>query len=429
MSHRYRRSEELLARAERVIPLGSQTFSKSKTQYPFGVSPYFVVRAKGSHVWDVDGNEYVDFVNALAAVTLGYNDPDVNRAVRMQLEDGVIFSLPHSLEMEVAEKIVEMVPCAEMVRFGKNGSDATSGAIRLARGYTGRDRVAVCGYHGWQDWYIGSTARSRGVPRATRELTHRFEYNDIVSLDSLFRQWPGEFAAVILEPMNVVEPKNGFLGEVKELTARHGAILIFDETITGFRFAPGGAQELFGVTPDLATFGKGLANGYPISAVAGRADIMRLMEEIFFSFTFGGETLSLAASAATLDKLKREPVIPTLRRQGQKVLDGLRDIIHAADASDVFTVSGNPVWSFLTIHDAGPYGQLQIKTLLLQEMLARGVLALGTHNMSYAHEDADIATLLRVYREVLPLVVGAVRTRNLESMLKCRALEPLFKVR
>lgn len=291
MSQRYQQSEALLERALRTIPLGSQTFSKSRTQYPFGVSPYFIERGRGSHVWDVDGNEYVDMISGLCALTLGYCDPDVDAAVKAQLEDGIIFSLPHRLEMEVAEQLVSMVPCAEMVRFGKNGSDATAGAVRVARAFTGRDHVAVCGYHGWQDWYIGTTARNRGVPQATRDLSHTWAYNNIESLDAIFKAHPGQVAAVILEPMNVVEPAPGFLQAVKELTHKHGALLVFDETITGFRYANGGAQQLFGVTPDLATFGKGLANGYPVSAVAGRADVMQLMEEIFFSFTFGGETL------------------------------------------------------------------------------------------------------------------------------------------
>ena len=172
MSQRYQQSEALLERALRTIPLGSQTFSKSRTQYPFGVSPYFIERGRGSHVWDVDGNEYVDMIGGLCALTLGYCDPDVDAAVKAQLEDGIIFSLPHRLEMEVAEQLVSMVPCAEKVRFGKNGSDATAGAVRVARAFTGRDHVAVCGYHGWQDWYIGTTARNRGVPQATRDLSH-----------------------------------------------------------------------------------------------------------------------------------------------------------------------------------------------------------------------------------------------------------------
>jgi glutamate-1-semialdehyde 2,1-aminomutase len=427
--HRYTRSEALLDRALKTIPLGSQTFSKSKTQYPRGVSPYFIQRGQGSHVWDVDGNEYIDFINSLAAVTLGYNDPDVTAAVRNQLEEGVIFSLPHPVEMAVAERMVEMVPCAEMVRFGKNGSDATSGAIRLARAWTGRERVAVCGYHGWQDWYIGSTARWRGVPESVRALTHSFPYNDLDALDKLLTDQPGEFAAVIMEPMNTTEPLAGYLEGVKAAAHRHGALLVFDETITGFRYANGGAQQRFGVTPDLATFGKGLANGYPVSAVAGRADVMKLMEEIFFSFTFGGETLSLAAALATMTKLQREPVVDTLYRQGDKILAGVRGLIDRHAIGDFVNLTGNPTWSFLLLKDLEPYTQWQIKTLFMQEMLARGILTFGTHNISYSHSDADIAALLKAYGEVFPLLAVAVRERKLEAMLRCKSLEPLFKVR
>jgi glutamate-1-semialdehyde aminotransferase/spore coat polysaccharide biosynthesis protein SpsF (cytidylyltransferase family) len=426
---RYHKSELLLKRALRSIPLGSQTFSKSRTQYPLGVSPYFISRAHGCRVWDVDGNEYIDFINSLAAVSLGYNDQDVTAAVEAQLRDGVIFSLPHTLEMEVAEKIVELVPCAEMVRFAKNGSDATSGAIRLARAATGRDRIAVCGYHGWQDWYIGSTARWRGVPQVVRNLTHAFPYNDVVALEKVLASFPSEFAAVIIEPMNTTEPLEGYLEDVKTATHRHGALLIFDETITGFRFANGGAQQHFGVTPDLATFGKGLANGYPLSAVAGRADIMKLMEEIFFSFTFGGETLSLAASLATMKKLQREPVVETLYRQGNKILDGVRRGILNHGADDFMSVSGNPTWSFLILKDGEGYTQWQLKTLFMQEMLARGILTFGTHNISYAHGDSEVTALLAAYDEVIPLLVAGVRGKSLESMLRCVPLEPLFKVR
>ena len=193
----YAKSEELLDRALKSIPLGTQTFSKSHTQFPRGAAPFYIRRAQGANAWDVDGNEYVDFANALASVTLGHCDPDVTAAVIEQVKEGTIYSLPHPLEIEVSEAIIEMVPCAEQVRFGKNGSDATSGAIRAARAFTGRDRVAVCGYHGWQDWYIGSTARNKGVPVATRELTHVFSYNDLDSLRIVLDSRPGEFAAVI----------------------------------------------------------------------------------------------------------------------------------------------------------------------------------------------------------------------------------------
>lgn len=423
------KSMRYLARAERVIPLGSQTFSKSRTQYPYGVSPYFITRGEGSRVWDLDGNEYIDFVSSLASITLGYNDPDVNSAVTEQLKSGVIFSLPHPLETEVAEIICDMVPCAEMVRFGKNGSDATSGAIRLARAFTGRDRVAVCGYHGWQDWYIGSTARHQGVPKAVRDLTHAFTYNDLASLATLFDQYPVEFAAVILEPMNVAYPEPGFLEGVKALAHQHGALLIFDETITGFRFSNGGASEVFGVVPDLATFGKGLANGFPVSAVAGRRDVMKLMEEIFFSFTFGGETLSLAAARATLTKLREQPVVQTLRAHGDAIFSKTTKVIDNYGLSDIFSMSGHPSWTFLNIHDGCGRTAFEIKTFLMQELHERGVLCLGAHNVNYAHSLPDIQRLVDVYFELLPLIGEALRAGTLLEKLRTRPLVPLFKLR
>ena len=425
----FHKSEEMLARAQRVIPLASQTFSKSRTQYPVGVSPLFLQRGEGSRVWDVDGNEYVDFVNSLASITLGYKDPDVDAAVRAQLDGGVILSLPHPLEAEVAELICEMVPCAEMVRFGKNGSDATSGAIRIARAATGRDRVAVCGYHGWQDWYIGSTARNLGVPEATRALTHGFQYNDAASLENLIAEYPGEFAAIILEPMNIAWPEPGFLEAIREIATRSGAVLVFDETITGFRFANGGAQALFGVTPDLACFGKGLANGYPVSAVAGKRELMMLMEEVFFSFTFGGELLSLAAAKAVLEKLRREPVIDTIAARGRQLESELGRLIEDHQLASIFAVKGHPSWTFLTIADAPEANAFEMKTLLMQELHQRGFLSVGTHNLSYAHSERDIDALLDAYREVLPMIGAAARAGDVAGHLRCAPLVPLFRVR
>ena len=426
---KFEASMQYLSRAEHVIPLGSQTFSKSRTQYPHGVSPYFITRGQGARVWDLDGNEYIDFVGSLASITLGYNDPHVMAAVQEQLANGVIFSLAHPIEAEVAELICEMVPCAHMVRFGKNGSDATSGAVRLARAFTGRDRVAVCGYHGWQDWYIGSTARHRGVPKATRDLTHVFGYNDLASLHALLRQHPGEFSAVMLEPMNINAPAPGFLEGVKELAHAHGALLVFDETITGFRFSNGGAQELFGVVPDLATFGKGLANGYPVSAVVGRRDVMKLMEEIFFSFTFGGEALSLAAAKATLTKLKTEPVVSTICARGEFLRSGVERILAEANLHDVFWISGHPTWTFLNIRDGRGATAFEIKTLWMQEMIQRGILSVGTHNLSYAHSEADVTTLLTAYSDVLPFIGRVLNEGRLQNSLRCAPLVPLFKVR
>lgn len=429
MSARYAESETLLERALKTIPLGSQTFSKSLTQYPYGVSPYFIERGRGAEVEDVDGNRYIDFVSGLCSVSLGYCDPDVDAAIRAQLENGISFSLPHRLEQEVAERIVAMVPCAEKVRFGKNGSDATSGAIRLARAATGRDHVAVCGYHGWQDWYVASTTLNLGIPEAVRALTHTFAYNDIASLERIFDAHPDGVAAVILEPMNVAEPADGFLQKVRDLATRKGAVLVFDETITGFRFSNGGAQELFGVTPDLASFGKACANGMPLSVLAGKAELMDLMDRVFLSGTFGGETLSLAAGKAVLDKLVREPVVETIAATGKSIHTGIEDLIARHGCGDFLSVGGHPSWLFLVMKDIGDTSLWSLKTLYLQEILARGILSLGTHNVSYAHTEDHVKTLLSVYDEVFAILKAGVDAGDVDTRLDCKPLKPLFKVR
>jgi glutamate-1-semialdehyde 2,1-aminomutase len=429
MSIRYKKSEEFLKRALNTIPLGSQTFSKSKAALPFGVSPYFVDHAKGSRFWDIDGNEYLDFVNALCCVTLGYCDPDVDDAVKMQMESGVTFSLPHRLEAEVAEVLVDMIPCAEMVRFAKNGTDVTSAAIRIARAYTGRNRVAVCGYHGWQDWYIGSTARNLGVPLAVQELSHTFKYNDFFSLHELFKKYPNEFAAVILEPMNVEYPRDNFLENIRELTKLNGALLIFDETITGFRYSNGGAQELFGVVPDLATFGKGIANGYPLSALVGRTEFMKVIEDIFFSGTFGGETLSLAAAKAVLTKISQYPVLLAMRKHGEMLIEGVKTLIQELNLDRVIGIVGHPTWSFIVFKDNSTFTSLEIKTFFIQEVFKRGIYTLGSHNLSYAHSENDISILLSCYRDVFIKIASNLSNGNLRDKLECDTLVPIFKVR
>lgn len=423
------RSNEMLKRAEKLIPLGSQTFSKSHIAYPKGRAPLFLERGRGSHVWDVDGNEFIDFISGLLPVTLGYDDPDVTAAVVDQIKRGVSFTLATPLEIELAQLLVDVIPCAEMVRFGKNGSDATAACIRLARAFTGRDRVAACGYHGWQDWYIGATTRSKGVPRAVRDLTQLFPYNDLGALERLLAEHRGEFACIIMEPMNVEDPKPGFLQGVKELAHKHGALLVFDEIITGFRFALGGAQELFGVTPDLAAFGKGMANGYPISAVVGRADVMREMEEIFFSFTFGGEAASLAASLATINKMRAQKVIEHLWRQGGTIMGSVTSLIARHDLQDVLRLVGKPCWSLISVSDAGPVTSWQIKTLFMQEMIARGILIQGSHNLSFAHGDAELSALIDAWGEVLPIIADAVHNGAMSQHLRGPAIEPVFRVR
>lgn len=429
MSERYRASEEFLQRAEKTIPLGSQTFSKSKTQYPLGISPLFADRAKNANLWDIDGNKFIDMVSSLASVTLGHNDRGTRRAVSKQLSIGSIMSLPGRLESEVAELISELVPSAEMVRFGKNGTDATSAAVRLARAYTGRDHVAVCGYHGWQDWSIGTTTRNKGVPQDVIGLSHVFQYNDLSDLERLLECKGGQIAAIVMEPMNFAWPHEGYLEGVRRLATEYGCVLIFDETITGFRYSAGGAQELFKVRPDLSTFGKGIANGYPLSAVAGRREIMLEMENIFFSGTFGGELLSLAAAKHVLQRHAHEDICGTLANIGKNLATALEEIIKRNELGEVLTLSGHSSWKFLHWKENSGFKVEQIRTFFMQEMFLSGVLVLGTHNVTLAHNGKIQRRLLSVYDSVLAELAKALREENLDKKLKVKPLAPLFKVR
>ncbi|KJV08668.1 aminotransferase class III, partial [Elstera litoralis] len=389
----------------------------------------FLTHGQDGRVWDVDGNEYVDMISSLMPIVLGYRDADVDYAIRNQLTRGISFSLPTTLEQELARVLCDIIPSAEMVRFGKNGSDATSAAIRMARAYTGRDRVIVCGYHGWQDWYIGATARNKGVPSAVQNLTTMVPYNDLEAFDKVFTGHPGEIACVIMETANVTEPKPGFLQGVKDLAHKHGALLVFDEIITGFRFALGGAQSLFGVTPDLSCFGKAMANGMPLSAVVGRRDVMMEMEKIFYSGTFGGEALSLAASLATIDKLKREAVIPRLWSLGADLAEDVNALIEKHELGHVFGLVGFAPWKVLVVQDHANIRKEAIKTMFLTEMLARGVLLNASHNVCWTHNATDMARTRQAWDGALVAVKQGLTSGTLIEQLKAPIIEPIFKVR
>jgi glutamate-1-semialdehyde aminotransferase len=424
-----RKSFEYLARAERIIPAGTQTFSKGPTQYVQGVAPAYLQSGRGSHVLDVDGNDYIDYVMGLGPVTLGYGYPRVDEAIRRQLEEGITFSLMHPLEVELSELLVDLIPCAEMVRFGKNGSDATAGAVRAARAYTGREKIACGGYHGWQDWYIGTTTRSKGVPRSTRELTIPFEYNNIESLRRIFAENKDEIAAVIMEPIIIAEPEDNFLPEVKELTHQNGAVLIFDEIVTGFRIALGGAQEYYGVTPDLATFGKGMANGMPISALVGRGAIMKEFDEVFYSFTFGGEALSLAAAMATIEEMREKDVIRHLRRQGEKLKNGYNELAQLFGLLDYTKCIGLPEHSAIHFVDKEGNESLEMKSLFQQELLKRGILTIGVHIICFSHSDKDVAQTLEAYGDAMRVLRQAIDEGDIERYLEGRKVQPVIRKR
>lgn len=425
---RYKLSTEWLARAKRVTPTASQTYSKSYRYYCEGAAPAFMAHGRGSHVWDVDGNEYVDLVLALGPITLGYNDEAVNRAIREQLERGIVFSQPVTLEVELAERICGIIPSAEMVRFVKNGSDATSAAIRLARAYTGKDIVLSCGYHGMQDWYIGSSENDLGVPAAVRDLIRTFPFNDAEALARSLNQHAGRVAAIILEPARVDAPAPGFLQQVRDLATRHGAILIFDEVVTGFRLALGGAQAYYNVTPDLTALGKGIANGMPLSAVVGRADIMELIDEgAFVSLTFGGEALSLAAGLATINELERRRSIEHMWRLGKMLADGTRTLIKEHGVEDMAYVTGLEVMPAVFFHAYRDVAANDVLSLFQQEVIARGVLFLGVSFLCGSHSQDDIASTLRAFAHGFETLSQLKRGTPVRELLHGETYRPVFK--
>jgi glutamate-1-semialdehyde aminotransferase len=418
-----RESNALYKRAEGLIPAFTQTLAKGPGQYVNGVAPKYLVRGKGSHVWDADGNEYLDYSMAIGPLSLGYCYGPVDDAIRKQLESGITFSLMHPLEVEVAELVRSVVPNAEMVRFSKTGCDVTTAAVRLARAFTGRSGVLCCGYHGWHDWYIAVTDRNQGIPQAVRDMSFTFSYNNLQSvMDSIDE----ETACVILEPAVFEAPVDNFLQKLRNICSEKGVLLIFDEMWTGFRLALGGAQEHFGVQADLACFSKAVANGMPLSILTGRRDIMQLLErEVFFFTTFGGEALSLAAAKATIEELRSNQVPQYIARQGKKLKHVYNAI--ANELGIVYTRCQGFDCRTMVTFDASAGNPLEMKSFVQQEMIKRGILWSGFHTISYAHTDEDIRYTLDAYREVLPLLQKAVGRGNLRKQILGEPIEPVFR--
>jgi glutamate-1-semialdehyde aminotransferase len=418
-----RESNALWQRAQGLIPAGTQTLAKGPAQFSDGVAPKYLRRGQGARVWDVDGNEFLDYHLGVGPVILGYCHPVVDEAIRRQLEDGITFSLMHPLEVELAELLRECVPHAESVRFSKTGCDVASAAVRVARAYTGRERVLCCGYHGWHDWYIGVTDRNAGVPAGLGELTHTFNYNDI---NSVIEAIDDETACVILEPF-VFERENGsFLASLREVCDNHGVLLIFDEMWTGFRCALGGAQQFFGVRADLSLFSKAMANGMPISAITGQRDVMALFEkDVFFFTTFGGEALSLAASIACIQFIRDQDVTGHIARLGQSLLDGLNGLI-GVYGLDYVSVAGYPFRSIMNFSPSAG-NPLEMKTLLQQELIQRGILWGGTLNLCHSHTQEDVDYTLEAFSAGFAALKQAVAAGGVRGQLKGEPLQPVFR--
>ena len=385
-----KKSNELYKKAIKIIPYGSQTFSKGIKAFSDGVSPKFLEKGKGCEVWDVDGNKYIDYVMACQPLILGYADKDINKAVTEQLKLGSTFSISSKLELDVSELIVKHIPGAEAVRFGKNGADATSIAVRLSRAITKRDHIAFCGYHGWHDWFVGTTDLNAGIPKFNEELAHSFSYNDIHSLEKIFKKYKKKIACVIMEPITVAGPKSSptgstkwsdfnskknFLTEVKTLCKKNGALLVFDEVVTGFRYDLGGAQNMFKIQPDLSCFAKAISNGVPLSAITGKKEYMKFLETTFFSFTYGGDCVGLAAAKACINKIEKKNVIDHLYSVGKRLKKGMNELIIYHDLQELLGCSGYPCRTVMTIKKNKKYNKpLIIKTLIQQELMMRGAL-------------------------------------------------------
>lgn len=417
------KSDEYYKIALDLIPAQTQTLAKGTGQNIKGVAPKYLLRGKGSHVWDVDGNEFIDYTMGVGPLSLGYSYDVVDEAIKDQLKDGITFSLTHPLEVEVAQLINKVVPNAESIRYSRGGADVVSGAVRVARAYTGRNKVLCCGYHGWHDWYIAVTDRNKGIPQAIQDLTFTFNYNDIQSvIDSIDR----DTACVVLEPYVFEAPKDNFLQKLRDVCTKNGTLLVFDEMWSGFRISIGGAQEYFGVKADLACFSKAVANGMPLSVLTGKKEIMSVLEkDVFFFNTFGGEALSLAAAKATINEMIEKNVPAQLAKQGNKLKVGYNKISEEL-GMDYTKCSGFDCRTIMTF-DASAANPLEMKSLVQQEMIKRGILWAGFHNISFSHTDEDIEYTLKAYKEVLPILKKAVEEKNVRGYLRGEPVEPVFR--
>lgn len=422
-------------KANALIPGGAHTYSKGDDQFPSN-APKIIDRGLGCKLWDVDGNIFTDLAMSLGTVTLGHAYEPVLEAVRNEIARGVNFCRPSIIEGELAELIVDIIPSAEMVKFGKNGSDAVTAAVKLARAYTGKNYIARCeddAFNSIHDWFIGSTVITRGVPREVQNLTLKFKYNDIESCQKLFDQFPNEIACFILEPLSFIEPKDNFLEKLKDLCEKNNTLLIFDEVVSGFRFSLGGAQEVAGVTPHLSAFGKAMANGFSTSALVGQKEFMRLgginheQERVFLlSTTHGGETHCLAAAIATINEIKKNNIINHFWMTGQSLIDGISASAKEIGAEKYINIFGYGVKPGFTFRDESGEISINARTLFLQETIARGLLVPYVVP-SFAHKKTDIKFAIECIRDALIVIKEAAEGPGIEAMLVGDAVKPVFR--
>lgn len=419
------KSAALRKKVHDTIPGGAHTYAKGDDQYPER-SPGFIERGKGCHIWDVDGNEFIEYGMGLRAVTLGHAYPSVIEAAYRQMQLGNNFNRPAPIELECAQMLQSLVSSAEMVKFAKDGSTVLTAALKLARAYTGRDLVAICSnspFFSYNDWFIGTTAMDGGVSHVEVELTVKFNYNDIDSLQKLFEQYPNRIAMVLLEPARTEEPKDGFLQKVIDLAHSNGALVTLDETISGFRFHQGGAQTLYGVTPDMSCFGKALANGFSLSALTGKREVMELgglfhnKERVFLlSTTHGAEGPSLAAAIETMRIYRDEPVIEHLYHVGERLRAGIEQVTADLGVSEYLSVAGRGCNLLYSTHDHEHKPSQPFRTLFMQELIRWGVLA-PSFIVSYSHSEADIDYTIEAFSRAAKVYKKALEAGSTDGLL------------
>lgn len=430
----YTHSSLMREKAHSMIPGGCHTYSKGDDQFPF-LAPGFIESGIGCRVKDVDGNEFLDWGMGLRSVSLGYSYPRVNEAVIKTLLKGTNFTRPAPIEQEVAELILHFLPSGEMIKFSKNGSDVTTAAIRISRAYTGRKRIAVCQDHPFfsiHDWFIGTTPCNNGIPDEISNLTLSFKYNDIKSVELLFEQYPDDIAALILEPVTFEKPKNQFLEKIRELTKKHGAVLIFDEMITGLRFGFPGAQSTFQVEPDLSTFGKAIGNGFSCAFLAGKRDILKLggirhsdPRVFLLSSTHGGETHCLAAVRETFLEFHEKNIVHHIEKIGSELMKKWNQTVQSYHLEDYLQMIGYPCSPVIQCKNQQKEISNSFRTLFLQEMIRNGIL-IPYISISYSHGTKELDETIHALEQVCKVYKKALED-NVDHYLVGSSVKPVFR--
>jgi glutamate-1-semialdehyde aminotransferase len=434
-----RKSMQLYQRALEIIPGGTQLISRRPTRFAYGVSPVYAERAKGARIWDIDGNEYIDWVSGIGAIILGYCDEVVDEAVREQILSGTIYSISHELEVELAEELIELIPCAEMVRYAKGGGEACAIAVRIARGATGRDKVLFCGYHGWHDWYLAANLSEEasldthlfpgidpiGVPQCLQGSAIPFPYGDLDALGQTLDDNRGEVAAVMMEPFRSELPPEGYLESVAKLVREHDVVLIFDEVSTGFRPTAAGAQPLVGVTPDMAVFAKSISNGYPMGAVVGRREVMEAANPMFISSTYWSDAITMRAALTTLREVRERDVPSTVQKTGEQLMTELNQV--AKEVGLDVVCEGLSFHPHLNFNITDPQLKAKVSTLYIQEMAKRGCHGYAGFYLNAAQGPAEIEQTVNAARETFTILANALDDNNVEELLECETQQESFR--